>query len=111
MCEVWRVENVKPADRGSGEQKMADTAVCSSIDSGPLEAASSIYQFVSFLILTSAHLPSLSAGSIIRREQTAPLGNTGPLVAGQPHTDVMEWMQLHRGLCENSIKVVIRLES
>lgn len=38
---------------------------------------------------TSARLPSL--WRIIRREQTAPLGNTGPLVAEQPHTDLMEW--------------------
>lgn len=41
------------------------------------------------LILTSAHLSSLRR--IIRREQTAPLWNTGPSVAGQPHTDLMEW--------------------
>lgn len=104
MCEVWRVENVKPADRGSGEQKMADTAVCSSIDSGPLEAASSIYQFVSFLILTSAHLPSLSAGSFVGNKQRRS-GTPDPWLPGN-HT-LMWWSGCN--FTEASVRTVSRL--
>lgn len=84
--------------------------VCSGIDSGPLEAASSIYQFVSFLLSSSPPpIFPLSGRSFVGNKQRRS-GTPDPRLPGN-HT--LTWWSggNFRGLCENSIEVVIRPES
>lgn len=99
------------AERGRWRRRERQTQLaCSGIDSGPLEAASSIYQFVSFLLSSSPPpIFPLSGGSFVGNKQRRS-GTPDPRLLGN-HT--LTWWSggNFRGLCENSIKVVIRPES
>lgn len=84
--------------------------VCSGIDSKPLEARSSIYQFVYFLLSASPLPISLPSGESFAGNKQRRSGTPDPWLPGN-HT--LSWWSggNFRGLCENSINVVIKPES